>query len=133
MNLIIYRNIILHTSVRYAVLSSKALEKLGLPMKPKKPATPYIRFLKTIRPKIVESHPQMSAKEAVKIIAEQWKTCSPELKEQYQKDYLLEKEQFIKNIQEYNDSITEEQKQMLKDAIIIKKQAVNFAKIKEVR
>nr|CAD7445024.1 unnamed protein product [Timema bartmani] len=32
-------------------------EKLGIPVKPKKPLTPFFRFMVQIRPKVVQQHP----------------------------------------------------------------------------
>jgi len=41
-----------------AGLKKSVEEKLGLPLKPKKPLTPYFRFMAQIRPVLIQKNPQ---------------------------------------------------------------------------
>lgn len=42
-------------------------EKFGLPPRPRKPLTPYFRFLADVRPKVVKENPKLSVLEVVKV------------------------------------------------------------------
>lgn len=74
------------------VLYSKAnviLRRLGIPERPKKPLTAYIRFLQEIRPSIQQS--AKNIQEVPTIGAAQWKKLDENHKQKYIQEYEKEK------------------------------------------
>lgn len=58
-----------------------------MPARPKKPLTPYFRFMRDIRPTIVASDPKLSANDLVKTMAIKWETVDEKQKKKYQEEY----------------------------------------------
>ncbi|XP_023245141.1 transcription factor A, mitochondrial isoform X2 [Copidosoma floridanum] len=98
-----------------ALISIKALEKLGIPKPPKRPMTPYIKFGQTIRSKIYSEEPGISANDTMKRIAEKWQTFDPERKKMLQKEYLTEMESYLIEREKYDQTITPEQKSLIEE------------------
>lgn len=70
---------------------SKTLEeRLGIPARPKKPLTPYFRFMRDIRATVVASDPKLSANDVVKKMALKWETVDEKQKKKYQDEYKKE-------------------------------------------
>lgn len=93
-------------------------EKLGLPPRPKKPLTPYFRFLQTARPAITKENPKLSVIEVVQRCAQKWMETDESTKAKLNDEYQQEKIVYIKKRSDYEKNLTEEQKDNLK---IIKK------------
>lgn len=90
-------------------------EKAGLPPRPKKPLTPYFRFMKEQRPKLMASNPKFTIIEIVKQVSKEWETADPTLKQRLQEEYKKEQQTYIENRTKYDSKITEEQRQQLKE------------------
>lgn len=71
-------------------------EKLGLPPRPKRPLTPYFRFLKEMRPVVKKENPDLQGVAIIKKIVEKYKFIEPALLEQYQAQYRKDQEEYIK-------------------------------------
>lgn len=71
---------------------SKTLEeRLGMAERPKKPLTPYFRFMRETRPSLLAKNPNLKTGEVVKQMAKQWETVDEKQKQTYQEAYKLEK------------------------------------------
>lgn len=97
-------------------LSATLEEKLGLPARPKKPLTPYFRFLKENREKISRENPDKKMVEIIQLCAKQYANIDPALKAKYQDQYLLEQEDYIKKRTAYESKLTDEQRLEISNA-----------------
>ncbi|CRL01794.1 CLUMA_CG015010, isoform A [Clunio marinus] len=91
-------------------------ERLGLPQRPKKPLTPYFRFLTEIRPKVTKENPNLSITDTVKLCAKKWAECDENIKRPYEEAYMKEKEKFINEIAKYESKLTDEHRAMISEA-----------------
>ncbi|KAM7363474.1 mitochondrial transcription factor A isoform 1-T2 [Cochliomyia hominivorax] len=90
-------------------------EKAGLPPKPKKPLTPYFRFMKEQRPKLQAANPKLSLVEVVKQVSKQWEKADPSLKERLQQEYKKEQQVYVEVRAKYDAKITDKQRSHLKE------------------
>lgn len=90
-------------------------EKLGLPTKPKKPASPYFRFMKEIRPSVQTKNPKLKQFEIVGVVAKMWKSLDETKKEKYAKGYKEEMGAYMNVLAKYKNSLSEEEIQKIKD------------------
>jgi len=100
-----------------AFFASKTLNELaGLPPKPKKPLTPYFRFLQQARPQVKMQNPNMSATELIKIVAKQWEQADAATKSQLEQEYKRERERYDQENTRYLGTLTPEMKDQLRQA-----------------
>lgn len=90
-------------------------EKAGLPPRPKKPLTPYFRFMKEQRPKIQADNPKLSIVDIVRKVSKQWETADPSLKQRLQEEYKKEQQKYVETRTKYDAKITDEQRSQLKE------------------
>ncbi|KAK2586896.1 hypothetical protein KPH14_009833 [Odynerus spinipes] len=95
-----------HISMR----TKKSIEENLLPKKPKKPLTPFFKYLQIMRPDIITEFPQYKTTEIVKKISEKWVTEDPGYKLKLHQEYDTEYKEYMKKILEYEKSITPEQR-----------------------
>ena len=100
---------------RMSVSNKKVLEKLGIPLPPKKPLNPYLKYVQQVRPKIVQNETNLSPRDAFKIVGKQWSEYDPEQKKALQKEYLHEVETYLVEIEKYKKTITPEQQKLIKN------------------
>lgn len=94
--------------------SSKSLEdRLGLPPKPKKPLTPYFRFMKEMRPILIKENPTVPLTDVVKMIAKKWESVDEVEKAKLQDLYKRDQITYIEQRAKYDSKITEDQKRDL--------------------
>nr|CAD7259583.1 unnamed protein product [Timema shepardi] len=91
-------------------------EKLGIPVKPKKPLTPFFRFMGQIRPMVVQQHPSARVTDHTKIIAQQWKKLEPPAKQKFEEEFKKEMIHYIAVRVSYENSLTDQQKMDLQKA-----------------
>lgn len=89
-------------------------QKVGLPPKPKKPLTPFFRFIKQVRPSIIAENPHFKATDIIKTISKQWETVDPDLKQKFQEEYQREKTSYVETLAKYDSQITNEQRNEMK-------------------
>lgn len=110
-------NVIQSNSVKGMTLE----EKLGLPSKPKKPLTPYHKFLSDTRPQVLRANPKLSMKEVIQDCAKKWNQIDDIMKKKMKDEYLKEKEQYLTELAMHDKKLTDKQKQEIeaakKDAI----------------
>ncbi|XP_021920824.1 transcription factor A, mitochondrial isoform X1 [Zootermopsis nevadensis] len=101
-----------------AGLKKSLEEKLGLPPKPKKPLTPYFRFMVQIRPNLVQKNPQAKVTDIVKLTAQEWEKADITVRQKLEADYKREMVDFTAAQVKYNKMLTDEQREEIKLAKI---------------
>nr|CAD7405159.1 unnamed protein product [Timema cristinae] len=91
-------------------------EKLGIPVKPKKPLTPFFRFMGQIRPMVAQQHPGARVTDHTKIIAQQWKELEPPAKKKLEEEFKKEMIHYLAVRVSYENSLTDQQKKDLQKA-----------------
>lgn len=109
---------LIYSSVPVVLSQSKKTlaEEAGLPLKPKKPLTPYFRFLKEVRPQVVAKNPKALMPELMRLVGKQWETVDESVKQKYQEEWLMEKEIYEKENSKYQSKLTPSQMEDLKAA-----------------
>ncbi|XP_040273700.1 SWI/SNF-related matrix-associated actin-dependent regulator of chromatin subfamily E member 1-related [Bufo bufo] len=78
--------------------------KKVLPNGPKAPVTGYVRFLNERREQIRTQHPDLPFPEITKMLGAEWSTLPTQEKQRYLDDAEREKQQYIKELREYQQS-----------------------------
>lgn len=97
-------------------------EKLGLPTKPKRPSTPYFRFLNEQRTSVQAKNPKLKAIEVVATMAEMWKKLDATKKEKYAKGFKDELLAYAGKIATYNKNLSEDDVRKIKETKLEKKE-----------
>lgn len=85
-------------------------EKVGLPPKPKKPLTPYFRYMGDMRDTIRKQNPSMSIMDVTKLMSKQWETVDERTKVKYMNDFKKEQIKYVEERAKYDSKITDEQR-----------------------
>lgn len=91
----------------------KYLHESAFPPKPKKPQTAFLLYLNHVRSKFIQENPSIRAPEIVKKASEKWAELDPMEKEDFRKQYNQNYEVYVQELKAYNDSLTDEQKQLI--------------------
>lgn len=91
-------------------------EKLGLPPRPRKPLTPYFRFLAEVRPRVSKENPKLGTLEIVQSCAKEWAVVDDNLRKKLTDEYMIEKEKYVKERASYEGKLTDDQKYDIKIA-----------------
>ncbi|XP_068081770.1 transcription factor A, mitochondrial [Anabrus simplex] len=91
-------------------------EKLGIPSPPKKPMTPFFRFLTLIRPTIKQKNPEAKITDVTKLAAEQWEKADPEVRQKLHDEYKDAMRDYLEERLKYEMSLTPEQKEEIQQA-----------------
>lgn len=97
-----------------AGLKQSIENQLNLPARPKKPITPFFRFSSLHRQELKEKHPGLPITEISKKLAKIWEMADPKMKQELNEQYKKEMDEFSQAKINYSLSLTEEQKQALK-------------------
>lgn len=81
-----------------------------LPLKPKKPITPWILFVRERKDEILSRKDKMTAAELAVILAKEWKHID---KTKYEREYKQNHEEYMKLAERYEKSLTDEQRNIL--------------------
>lgn len=111
----------------------KALKESIFPPKPKKPETAFLLFLKQVRPKYLGENPHMKSAEVVKKASQDWAKLNPFEKETFQKEYVKKYELYTEELREYNNSISDEQKQQWEEKKQVHIEKSKHEKVKRKR
>ncbi|XP_068617812.1 transcription factor A, mitochondrial-like isoform X2 [Battus philenor] len=111
---------VLHTrtkwsnSVQICCYTKKSAEdRLGIE-KPKRPLTPFFKFMTQMRPALLAKNPGISSKEATLWISKHWQELDSETKTQMVKEFEKDQEDYKKIKAMYESSLTEQQKEDIK-------------------
>ncbi|XP_001995833.2 transcription factor A, mitochondrial isoform X2 [Drosophila grimshawi] len=111
-------------------------EQIGLPPRPKKPLTPYFRFMREMRPKLIAKDPKISTIEVVRQLSKNWVSVDPKMKERLQSEYKIDQEIYLDQRTKYDAKLTDEQraeiKQMKQDISDAKERKQLRKRVKEL-
>lgn len=103
-------------NIQSANLQTKTLEeKLGIPVRPKKPLTPFFRFLNHARAQTPKAK-DMPSTDFIRQLAKKWQTVDETLKKKFTEEYLKERAEFTKKISFYESKLTPTQKEEIRAA-----------------
>ncbi|KAH8383054.1 hypothetical protein KR009_006509 [Drosophila setifemur] len=116
---------------------SKTLEEqVGLPPRPKKPLTPYFRFMREQRPKLIAANPKISTVDAVRQLSRSWSEADAKLKDRLQTEYKKDQQIYIELRTKYDSTLTDEQrseiKQLKQDIVDAKERRQLRKRVKEL-
>jgi len=119
------------------VTARKTLEeRVGLPPRPKKPLTPYFRFMQEMRPKILQQQPTLKATDVVRTITKQWEVADENIKNRLVEEYRKEQQVYAELRTKYDAKITDEQraliKEMKQEAAEMKERKILRKRVKEL-
>jgi len=97
-------------------------EKLGLPARPKKPLTPYFRFMNEVRPTVQAKNPKLKSTERVALIGKMWKSLDATKKEKFSKGFQDEMLAYMNVITEYRKNLSEDDIRKIKETKFEKKE-----------
>ena len=83
---------------------------MDLPPKPKKPLTPFFRYMALNRKDALAQNKDLGATGIVQYLAKKWETVDENTKNKLMDEYMSEKEVYTKKIAQYQTKLTEEQK-----------------------
>lgn len=99
----------------YVTHSSKTIEeKLGIPPKPKKPLTPYFRFMQEVRPKMSQENPKAALTDVVRLVAKKWETVDEGTKQKLSEEYKKDQIEYIERRAKYDLKLTDDQRAEIK-------------------
>ncbi|XP_041982010.1 transcription factor A, mitochondrial [Aricia agestis] len=90
-----------------------AEQMLGID-KPKRPLTPFFKFMAQMRPALLAKNPGMTSKEAITWSSKHWQELDAETKSQMVKEYEKDMEDYKKIKKLYESSLSEDQKEEIK-------------------
>ncbi|XP_039756622.1 transcription factor A, mitochondrial [Pararge aegeria] len=114
-----FKNILLGRTNRLSPIQictytkKSAEEKLGIE-KPKRPLTPFFKFMTQMRPALLAKNPGISSKEAIAWSSKHWQQLDSETKLQMNKEYEKDMEDYKKIKEIYMSSLTDDQKEDIK-------------------
>jgi transcription factor A len=77
-----------------------------VPEKPKKPVTPWISFVRERKDEVLRQRGKMSASQLSVILAQEWKHTD---KAKYEQEYKQKHEEYMRLVEDYQNSLTPEQ------------------------
>ncbi|KAF7388182.1 hypothetical protein HZH66_010949 [Vespula vulgaris] len=98
----------------YQFVSTKVIKQLEnefFPNKPKKPLTPFFKYMKIMRPSIVNKFPGYKSSDIVKELSARWALEDPEYKFKLNKEYDTEYKEYMVKLIEFEKTITPEQRE----------------------
>ncbi|VEN60781.1 unnamed protein product [Callosobruchus maculatus] len=111
-----YRTPLVNTAILNLKSYSTATDHFNdvkIPDKPKKPLTPYLRFLEKHRPSIIKENPNLKHVDVIRRCADTWNSLSEAEKEKYKQNYKLDCEKYVEKLSDFNNSLTDEQRSFL--------------------
>lgn len=97
-------------------------EKLGLPAKPKKPSSPYFRFMNEMRPTLQAKNPKLKPTELVVTLSKMWKTVDAVKKEQLSQAYEEDMAKYSVQLARYKSNLSKEDIEKIEEAKFGKKE-----------
>jgi len=110
----------------------RGIEKDILPPKPKKPLTPFLQYLMSIRSKLEKEYPNYSYQDIIKKASEQWTRVDSMTKQNMQKQFADQHSIYKQKLIDYKNSITNDQKMLIETELIKKEHAWKKNQIKQV-
>lgn len=96
------------------------VEKDILPPKPKRPLNPFIQYCLSIKNTLQKEYPNYTYSDIVKKASKQWAQVEPKVKENLRKQYMEQHLIYKQKLQDYENSITWDQKALVNEQLIKK-------------
>lgn len=104
-------------SVPSVFFASKTINELaGVAAAPKKPLTPYFRFMKATRAKVQSENPKFGVTDVIKEVAKRWALVDTTTKKKFEDEYKKDREVYDKQQIQYKLTLTPEIVESLKQA-----------------
>ncbi|CAL8109650.1 unnamed protein product [Orchesella dallaii] len=107
-----------------------------IPPRPKKPLTPYFRFLGQIRSDVKQENPNFKVTEVIKVVSQRWDGLDESSKQAYISAYKDEMKSYSLILDRYKQSLTPEQKeaqqQMKLDRQLLREKREKRKRLKEL-
>jgi len=113
----------------------------SVPQKPKRPLTPYFRFMMKVRDDIIKQNPSLAQKDIIKLIGQKWTKLDDASKDHYSAGYKEEMIPYSEELAKYNDTLTPEivekenqlklEKQLKRDRRVQRKKLLDLGKPKK--
>ncbi|XP_033304836.1 transcription factor A, mitochondrial-like isoform X2 [Bombus bifarius] len=113
-NLLRTRNCLLNLYQNASKSTLNRLKDTILPPKPKKPEPPFLLYVKHVKPKFLKETPDMRYSLILKRASKEWAELDFTKKECFIDQYHTNFEVYKNELKEYNDSLTDEQRQLWK-------------------
>ncbi|XP_033175403.1 transcription factor A, mitochondrial [Bombus impatiens] len=113
-NLLRTRNCLLNLYQNASKSTLNQLKDTILPPKPKKPESPFLLYVKHIKSRFLKETPNMKYSMMLKRASKEWTELDFTEKECFIDQYNTNFEVYKNELKEYNDSITDEQRQLWK-------------------
>lgn len=109
------------------------MEKIKtLPEKPKRPTTPFIKFYEQHFQVLRKENPNIRFPEAAKKVSLAWKDVGFSVKEKFEKDYKDELVTYNEKLEKFNELLTDEHKEIMKQVSAERKQDKKRRTIRKV-
>lgn len=89
---------------------------MDIPARPKKPLTPFFRFIALNRAETLKQNENIKAMGVVQLLAKKWAVVDENLKQKLSAEYMKEKEEYTRKIAQYEAKLTDEQKATIRGA-----------------
>ncbi|XP_063244186.1 transcription factor A, mitochondrial [Bacillus rossius redtenbacheri] len=99
-----------------AGLKQSLEEKMGLPVRPKRPLTPFFRFMAQQRPAYQQKHPDLKITEITKLLARQWEAVQEAERRRLEEDFKRDMAQYTAAVARYEGVLTDAQRDELQQA-----------------
>ena len=107
-----FRNCLLNLYQNSSRSALRQLKDTVLPPKPKRPEGPFFLYVKHIKLKFLEETPDISQVQLLKRASRQWAELDLAEKEYFMNQYHKNREIYMNELKEYNNSITNEQREL---------------------
>ncbi|XP_043254502.1 transcription factor A, mitochondrial [Colletes gigas] len=112
-NFLSTRNYLLSCNRNLSKNVLKCSQEDTIPIKPKKPESPFLLYIRSIKPKFMGKDDTVPYKEFLPVAAKEWANLNPNEKEFFKRQYKTNYEIYVQELKEYEHSLTTEQKQLL--------------------
>lgn len=90
-------------------------EAIGLPPKPKKPLTPYFRFMAANRDLLRIKDSKLSIRDEVKRLSKEWHSVDQNTKQRLQDEYQKDLKIYVEQRANYDSKLTDEDRKLIKE------------------
>ncbi|ODN01559.1 Transcription factor A, mitochondrial [Orchesella cincta] len=110
--------------------------EVKIPPRPKKPLTPYFRFMGQVRAEVKNKNPNLKVTDLIKLMGQQWDRLDESAKQSYISAYRNEMQSYASVIEKYKQSLSPEQKeaqqQMKLDSQLLREKREKKRRLKEL-
>ncbi|CAD1474734.1 unnamed protein product, partial [Heterotrigona itama] len=109
-----FRNHLLSFHQNITKHALKRLKATIFPPKPKKPESPFLLYVRHVKPQFIKEEPDMKYSEILQRASNEWAKLDFVEKQNFRVEFDKNYKIYTEKLREYDDSVTEEQKQLWK-------------------